>query len=316
MRARSAVDTEGLWNGAPQRLDRVAVELGLVRSRSRAAELIGAGGIAIDGVPATKPGAKVTAGARVSVTGDDHYVSRGAHKLVAALDEFALDATGRLALDLGASTGGFTQVLLERGANTVLAVDVGHDQLAPELRGDDRVRVVEGCNARELDADMLAELTGVADRPSLVVADLSFISLTLILPAITRCTDDGPTWPCSSNRSSRWAGCATASSPIRGCGATRSRRCLPPPPATGSRCGASRRRPLPAAKETENSLCISCAANPPIRENGMSASARCASPGTRVKKGQKSDSFCARPMHAHRLAHLSSRGDRGDGGGR
>ncbi|TQL44660.1 23S rRNA (cytidine1920-2'-O)/16S rRNA (cytidine1409-2'-O)-methyltransferase [Leucobacter komagatae] len=191
MRARSAVDTEGLWNGAPQRLDRVAVELGLVRSRSRAAELIGAGGIAIDGVPATKPGAKVTAGARVSVTGDDHYVSRGAHKLVAALDEFALDATGRLALDLGASTGGFTQVLLERGANTVLAVDVGHDQLAPELRGDDRVRVVEGCNARELDADMLAELTGVADRPSLVVADLSFISLTLILPAITRCTDDG-----------------------------------------------------------------------------------------------------------------------------
>ncbi|GAA2847009.1 TlyA family rRNA (cytidine-2'-O)-methyltransferase [Leucobacter komagatae] len=185
------MDTEGLWNGAPQRLDRVAVELGLVRSRSRAAELIGAGGIAIDGVPATKPGAKVTAGARVSVTGDDHYVSRGAHKLVAALDEFALDATGRLALDLGASTGGFTQVLLERGANTVLAVDVGHDQLAPELRGDDRVRVVEGCNARELDADMLAELTGVADRPSLVVADLSFISLTLILPAITRCTDDG-----------------------------------------------------------------------------------------------------------------------------
>ncbi|MGO2141285.1 MAG: TlyA family RNA methyltransferase [Leucobacter sp.] len=191
MRARSAVDTEGLWNGAPQRLDRVAVELGLVRSRSRAAELIGAGGIAIDGAPATKPGAKVSAGARVSVTGDDHYVSRGAHKLVAALDEFALDATGRLALDLGASTGGFTQVLLERGANTVLAVDVGHDQLAPELRGDDRVRVVEGCNARELDADMLAELTGVADRPSLVVADLSFISLTLILPAITRCTDDG-----------------------------------------------------------------------------------------------------------------------------
>lgn len=185
------MDTEGLWNGAPQRLDRVAVELGLVRSRSRAAELIGAGGIAIDGAPATKPGAKVSAGARVSVTGDDHYVSRGAHKLVAALDEFALNATGRLALDLGASTGGFTQVLLERGANTVLAVDVGHDQLAPELRGDDRVRVVEGCNARELDADMLAELTGVADRPSLVVADLSFISLTLVLPAITRCTDDG-----------------------------------------------------------------------------------------------------------------------------
>lgn len=190
-RERSRVEATGTWAGAPERIDRVAVELGLVRSRSRAAELVSAGGIVIDGAPATKPGAKVRQGAVVTVHGDDHYVSRGAHKLLAALDTFGIDPAGRVALDLGASTGGFTQVLLERGAQPVLAVDVGHDQLAPEIRADGRVRVVEGCNARELDAARLADLTGVAERPSLVVADLSFISLTLVLPAITRCTDAG-----------------------------------------------------------------------------------------------------------------------------
>ncbi|WP_416550132.1 TlyA family RNA methyltransferase [Leucobacter sp. BZR 635] len=179
------------WAGAAERLDRALVELGLVRSRSRAAELIAAGSVDIDGNPAGKPGARVREGSLVTVRGDDHYVSRGAHKLLAALDRFGIDPGGRLALDLGASTGGFTQVLLERGAREVLAVDVGHDQLAPELRADDRVRVVEGCNARALDAEVLARLTGVDERPTLVVADLSFISLTLILPAITRCTGEG-----------------------------------------------------------------------------------------------------------------------------
>ena len=191
MKGPDPVAAQSRWDGPLERVDRAVVELGLVRSRSRAAELIGAGGIAIDGVPAAKPGARVRAGSLVSVLGDDNYVSRGAHKLVAALDEFAIDPAGKLALDLGASTGGFTQVLLERGAREVLAIDVGHDQLAPELRADPRVRVVEGCNARELDAALLADLTGVAERPSIVVADLSFISLTLILPAITRCTDAG-----------------------------------------------------------------------------------------------------------------------------
>lgn len=182
---------EKRWAGQPERLDRALVELGLVRSRSRAAELVGAGGVSIDGVVAGKPGARVREGALIGVTGDDNYVSRGAHKLLAALDRFGLDPSDRLALDLGASTGGFTQVLLERGAREVLAVDVGHDQLAPELRADARVRVVEGCNARALDAAVLADLTGVAELPSLVVADLSFISLTLVLPAITRCTETG-----------------------------------------------------------------------------------------------------------------------------
>lgn len=179
------------WERDPERLDRALVGLGLLRSRSRAAELIDAGRVEVDGVTAVKPGARVRAGSLVSVLGDTHFVSRGAHKLVEALDRFGIDPSARLALDLGASTGGFTQVLLERGASEVLAVDVGHDQLAAEIRADDRVRVVEGCNARELDAELLAALTGVAERPSLVVADLSFISLTLILPAITRCTDAG-----------------------------------------------------------------------------------------------------------------------------
>ncbi|GAA1325355.1 TlyA family RNA methyltransferase [Leucobacter albus] len=185
------MEREGRWLGAPERLDRAVVALGLVRSRSRAAELVGAGGIAVDGAVAGKPGLKVREGSLLTVRGDDHYVSRGAHKLLAALDAFSVDPAGRVALDLGASTGGFTQVLLERGAATVLAVDVGHDQLAAEIRSDQRVRVVEGCNARELDAAALASLTGVAELPSLVVADLSFISLTLILPAIARCTGPG-----------------------------------------------------------------------------------------------------------------------------
>lgn len=174
----------GTWSGRAERLDRVVAELGLARSRSRAAESIAAGRVRVDGVVTEKTGAKVVSGSRVEVDGADRYVSRAAHKLVAGLDGFAIDAMGRLALDLGASTGGFTEVLLERGAREVLALDVGHDQLVPELRADARVRVVEGCNARELTPGLLAELTGTPKAPDLVVADLSFISLTLVLPAI------------------------------------------------------------------------------------------------------------------------------------
>lgn len=182
---------EGEWRGDTERLDRALAELGLARSRSHATELIASGSAAIDGAPAAKPGARVHTGDVLTVRGSDHYVSRGAHKLVAALDAFGIDPHARLALDLGASTGGFTQVLLERGAREVLAVDVGHGQLAASIRQDARVRVVEGCNARNLDAGMLGELTGVTELPSLVVADLSFISLTLILPAIARCAAAG-----------------------------------------------------------------------------------------------------------------------------
>lgn len=176
------------WEGAPERLDRALAELGLARSRSHAGELVAAGSVLVDGEPAPKSGVRVRSGAELAVREEERYVSRGAHKLVAALDAFGIDPRDRLALDLGASTGGFTQVLLERGAREVVALDVGRDQLAPEIREDVRVRVVEGRNARYLDAEGLAELTGVREAPSLVVADLSFISLTLVLPAIARCT--------------------------------------------------------------------------------------------------------------------------------
>lgn len=180
--ARSLVRSES-WPGPAERLDRVLPRLGLARSRSQAAELIAAGAVRIDGDVTVKAAVRVPEGSRIEVAGD-RYVSRAAHKLVAGLDAFGIDPRGRLALDLGASTGGFTQVLLERGAREVLAVDVGHGQLVDELRDHPAVRVVEGCNARELTAARLHELTGTAEAPGLVVADLSFISLTLVLPAI------------------------------------------------------------------------------------------------------------------------------------
>ncbi|MFV0434371.1 MAG: TlyA family RNA methyltransferase [Leucobacter sp.] len=177
----------GVWAGEPDRLDRVLPSLGLARSRSRAAEMIAAGDVTVDGAPAVKTGLRVGSGSRIEVAGGDHYVSRAAHKLISALDRFGIDPAGLIALDLGASTGGFTQVLLERGARAVQAIDVGHDQLAAQLREDPRVRLVEGRNARELTAENLAEDTGIAEAPGLVVADLSFISLTLVFPAIARC---------------------------------------------------------------------------------------------------------------------------------
>ncbi|WP_246454382.1 TlyA family RNA methyltransferase [Leucobacter denitrificans] len=182
-----AARAERRWAGVPTRADRALAEVGLARSRSHASELIASSRVQVDGVVVTKAGVKVHEGALLEVTGGDDYVSRGAHKLVAALDSFNINPAGRLALDLGASTGGFTQVLLERNARKVLAVDVGHDQLADQIRADSRVRVVEGCNARNLDSEELSRLTDVNEAPSLVVADLSFISLTLVLPAISRC---------------------------------------------------------------------------------------------------------------------------------
>ena len=176
----------GQWQGEADRLDRVLPALGLARSRSQANDLILEGQVTVDGTVAAKSGVRVVTGSRIEVHGSDHYVSRAAHKLITGLREFPVDPAGRLALDVGASTGGFTQVLLERGARAVQAVDVGHGQLVAELRDDPRVHVVEGCNARDLTAASLAEVTGLAESPSLVVADVSFISLSLILPAIDR----------------------------------------------------------------------------------------------------------------------------------
>jgi 23S rRNA (cytidine1920-2'-O)/16S rRNA (cytidine1409-2'-O)-methyltransferase len=140
--------------------------------------------VTVDGHPAVKAAATVADRQSIVVAGDDHYVSRAAHKLLAALAHFPVDPVGRLVLDVGASTGGFTQVLLERGAVRVVALDVGHGQLAPSIRSNEAVTVVEGVNARYLTADSLREASGIDALPTLVVADLSFISLTTVLPAL------------------------------------------------------------------------------------------------------------------------------------
>jgi 23S rRNA (cytidine1920-2'-O)/16S rRNA (cytidine1409-2'-O)-methyltransferase len=163
------------------RVDAELVRRGLARSRQQAAELIGAGRVSIDGMPAAKPATAIAVSAALTVEDADErgWVSRGAHKLIGALDAFGLDVTGRRCLDAGASTGGFTEVLLDRGVGHVVAVDVGYGQLAWSLRTDPRVTVMERTNVRELTA---AAIGGAVD---LVVADLSFISLATVLPALT-----------------------------------------------------------------------------------------------------------------------------------
>ncbi|MDO7881761.1 TlyA family RNA methyltransferase [Protaetiibacter sp. WY-16] len=174
-----------------ERVDSALAARGLARSRTHAAKLIAEGLVTVDGVPVVKPSIPVAADQSVEVAGQDHYVSRAAHKLIAGLDAFEVPVAGRLALDVGASTGGFTQVLLERDARLVISLDVGHGQLVEELRADRRVVVVEGCNARYLDADALAEASGVPERPDLVVADLSFIPLGIVLPALVATSLEG-----------------------------------------------------------------------------------------------------------------------------
>ena len=165
------------------RVDAELVRRGLARSRQQAAELIGAGKVSIDGMPAVKPGTAVAVTAALKVVGDTErgWVSRGAHKLIGALDAFRIDVEGRRCLDAGASTGGFTEVLLDRGAREVVAVDVGYGQLAWPLRSDDRVVVIERTNARELTPE------AIGGKVETIVADLSFISLATVLPALTGC---------------------------------------------------------------------------------------------------------------------------------
>ncbi len=142
--------------------------------------MILAGEIRVNGQPVSKAGTAVARDAEVAATGRDHpYVGRGGLKLAHALDVFSITVTGKLALDIGASTGGFTDVLLQRGAKHVVGVDVGHGQLHPRLAADARVTALEGVNARYLDAAQLP-----AARFDLVVGDLSFISLALVLPAL------------------------------------------------------------------------------------------------------------------------------------
>ncbi len=166
------------------RLDAALAARGLARSRSHAATLISEGLVSVDGRPVVKSSTSVDEAAQITVAGSDHYVGRAAHKLIAGLDGFDIPVDGRLALDMGASTGGFTQVLRERGARRVLAVDVGHGQLAPTIADDPGVTAVEGYNVRHMTPENLAEVTGEPERPELVVGDLSFISLELVLPAV------------------------------------------------------------------------------------------------------------------------------------
>jgi len=140
--------------------------------------------VTVDGRPVVKASTSVETDSVLDVAGADHYVSRGAHKLLAALDAFDVDVNDRVALDLGASTGGFTQVLRERGARPVMAVDVGHGQLSTVVGADPDVVSVEGYNVRFMTADSLAGATGIAERPTVVTGDLSFISLEHVLPAV------------------------------------------------------------------------------------------------------------------------------------
>ena len=165
-----------------QRLDTLLVDKGLVESREKARALILAGQVDVDGHGAAKAGTMVRVDAEVRVIGPDHpWVSRGGIKLAAALDAFGIDATDRIAFDVGASTGGFTDVWLQRGARHVIALDVGHSQLHWKVRSDPRVTVIENTNARYLKPGDLPNTEAGISRVSI---DVSFISLRHIFPVL------------------------------------------------------------------------------------------------------------------------------------
>lgn len=161
-----------------KRLDTYMAEIGLFESRSRAAAAVMAGVVKVGGVPARKPGQMVAGDEEITVDGGPEYVSRGGTKLANALDALEIEVSGLLALDVGASTGGFTDVLLQRGAAAVVALDVAYGELHWRLRQDPRVTVIERTNARSIEAADLPY------RPDLIVADVSFISLRKVLPAV------------------------------------------------------------------------------------------------------------------------------------
>jgi 23S rRNA (cytidine1920-2'-O)/16S rRNA (cytidine1409-2'-O)-methyltransferase len=160
------------------RIDRLLVDRGLVESREKAARLILAGEVLVDGQRVDKAGALVPVDGDVEIRGRSPFVSRGGEKLVHALDHFRAQVAGRICIDVGASTGGFTDCLLQRGAARVYAVDVGKGQLDDRLRKDPRVVLMEETNARSLDPRLFE------DRPTLAVVDVSFISLEKVLPAV------------------------------------------------------------------------------------------------------------------------------------
>jgi 23S rRNA (cytidine1920-2'-O)/16S rRNA (cytidine1409-2'-O)-methyltransferase len=162
---------------ARERLDKLLVDRGLAASRDRASALVMSGVVLINGLPAAKPGSLVLTSAQITLKQADHpYVSRGALKLAQGLEAFDIDPTGFTCIDIGASTGGFTDLLLRRGAKRVYAIDVGYGQLAWTIRQDERVVVLERENVRNM------ELSLVPEPCDLAVIDVSFISLTLVLP--------------------------------------------------------------------------------------------------------------------------------------
>jgi 23S rRNA (cytidine1920-2'-O)/16S rRNA (cytidine1409-2'-O)-methyltransferase len=164
-----------------RRLDTLLAERGLFETRSRAAAAVIAGDVRVAGQPARKPGELVAEDADLVVAEAPPFVSRGGIKLANALDAFGIDPAGRLALDVGASTGGFSDCLLQRGAASVVALDVAYGELHWQLRNDPRVTVIERQNARSLTPDLLPY------APDLIVADLAFISLAKVLPAVLGC---------------------------------------------------------------------------------------------------------------------------------
>jgi len=161
-----------------ERLDKVIKERRLIRSRSRAQRMIEAGRVAVNGQIVNRPGHPIDSDAEIEILGYEPYVSRGGEKLEAALEQFRVDPKGLVCLDVGASTGGFTDCLLQHGATKVYAIDVGHDQLHPKLRSDPRVVVREGLNARYL------EPKDIGEPIDLIVVDVSFIPLELVLPPL------------------------------------------------------------------------------------------------------------------------------------
>lgn len=169
------------------RLDKALLERGLVPTRSRARDLIVRGAVSVDGTVQLKPGAVVADDASIELSETSDYVSRGSLKLEAALWAFGFDAQGRTALDIGASTGGFTEVLLRHGAAHVFAVDVGRGQLHPRLLDDPRVTSLEGQDARALTTREITQPV------TAIVADVSFISLEKVLPAVLEFATPG-TW--------------------------------------------------------------------------------------------------------------------------
>jgi len=161
------------------RLDQLLVSRKFFATRSRASDAIKRGHVTINGIVAEKPGQRVEGASNISISDPAlKYVSRAALKLLSALDDFDVDVSGAIAADIGASTGGFSQILLERGAARVYAVDVGHDQLAQSLRDDARVISMEGLNARHITR------THIPEPLDVIVCDVSFISLKLALPQV------------------------------------------------------------------------------------------------------------------------------------